>query len=221
MTGNVSLQGIKFSQLIHSYITSPLILILFKTQIYEVLLKLLYLSIGYHDIGDPICECKKCGSFMWYEERKGKSKGNSLTPKFQLCCCDGKVELPLLRHAPPILQHLLFDSNSPESKNFQEFTRVYNAMFSFTSPGMKIDERNSRGRGPPTLRIQGQTCHRMGTLLPSSGETPKFAQLYIYNTENEIQNRIHPFRYINMNTLCCYLTIINFYNIIISIFINI
>jgi hypothetical protein len=66
---------------------------------------------------------------------------------------------------------------------------------------MKIDERNVRGRGPPTLRIQGQTCHRMGALLPSSGETPKFAQLYIYDTENEIQNRIHPFRYININTL--------------------
>jgi hypothetical protein len=67
-------------------------------------------------------------------------------------------------------------------------------MFSFTSPGMQIDNRVSRGRGPPTLRIQGQACHRIGTMLPEPGEQPKYAQLYIYDTENEIDNRIHPFR---------------------------
>jgi hypothetical protein len=133
---------------------------------------------------------------MWYQERKGKSKSQTLNPKFQLCCGDGKVELPLLKHAPSLLQHLLFDSNSADSKHFQEYTRMYNSMFSFTSPGMKVDDGINRGRGPPNLRIQGQTCHRIGTLLPESGQTPKYAQLYIYDTENEIQNRIHPFRLI-------------------------
>ncbi|WJX28192.1 DNA helicase [Trifolium repens] len=67
-------------------------------------------------------------------------------------------------------------------------------MFSFTSPGMQIDNRVSRGRVPPTLRIQGQACHRIGTMLPEPGEPPKYAQLYIYDTENEIDNQIHPFR---------------------------
>jgi hypothetical protein len=134
---------------------------------------------------------------MWYQERKNKSKDTTV-PKFQICCANDKVQLPPLRPAPYLLQHLLFDQTSPDSKLFQQNIRVYNAMFSFTSPGMEIDKGNKNGRGPPTLRIQGQTCHRIGSMLPESGQKPKFAQLYIYDTENEIDNRIFPFRYISI-----------------------
>ncbi|KAK2370682.1 hypothetical protein QL285_083707 [Trifolium repens] len=148
---------------------------------------------GYDDLGDALCVCQQCGSNMWYDERKGKSKHTTM-PKFQICCGDGKVELPFLKHAPPYLQHLLFGSTSPDSKHFQQFTRVYNAMFSFTSPGFQVDTDITNSKGPPTLRIQGQTCHRMGTMCPEPGESPKYAQLYIYDTENEIDNRMKSFR---------------------------
>jgi hypothetical protein len=132
---------------------------------------------------------------MWYLERKHKSKSTA-TPLFQLCCGNGKVQLPLLRQPPPVLQHLLFDHQSEDTKNFQQNTRMYNSMFSFSSPGMKFDDNFTKGRGPPTMRIQGQTCHRIGSMLPPDGELPKYAQLYIYDTENEIQNRIKGFGYI-------------------------
>jgi hypothetical protein len=69
-------------------------------------------------------------------------------------------------------------------------------MFAFTSPGMKVDDRFNKGRGPPTIRIQGQPCHRIGSLLPLPGEAPKFAQLYIYDTDNEINNRMKGFRFV-------------------------
>ncbi|CAJ2632102.1 unnamed protein product [Trifolium pratense] len=59
---------------------------------------------------------------------------------------------------------------------------------------MKLDDKKRIGRGPPTLRIQGQVCHRIGSMLPVEGQPPKFAQLYIYDTENEIKNRMHIFR---------------------------
>jgi hypothetical protein len=131
---------------------------------------------------------------MWYQERKHKSR-HTLAPVFQMCCANDKVQLPPLRQPPPLLNHLFFDQTSPHSKLFQKNIRIYNAMFSFTSPGMKIDDKDKQGRGPPNIRIQGQTCHRMGSMLPNLGEKPKFAQLYIYDTENEIENRIHPFRY--------------------------
>jgi hypothetical protein len=134
---------------------------------------------------------------MWYQERKNKSRDNTV-PKFQICCTNDKVQLPPVRPAPYLLQHLLFDQTSPDSKLFQQNIRVYNAMFSFTSSGMEIDKGNRNGRGPPTLRIQGQTCHRIGSLLPKFGQKPKFAQLYIYDTENEIDNKIFPFRYISI-----------------------
>jgi hypothetical protein len=156
--------------------------------------------IGYDDIGDPIWECPHCGACMWYQERKNKSR-NTTIPVFQLCCANDKVQLPPLKAPPPILQHLLFDQTSPHSKLFQKNARVYNSMFSFTSPGMKMDDRVNGGRGPPNLVIQGQTCHRMGSMLPPIGEKPKFAQLYIYDTEHEIENRMHAFRYLLFNLL--------------------
>jgi hypothetical protein len=141
------------------------------------------------DMGDPIHQCEKCGAQMWYQERTSKGR-HSIFPKFQMCCAKGKVLIPYLETPPQPLQHLLFDHDSNDSKNYQNNTRVYNTMFAFTSPGMSLDNNFGGGRGPPTIRIQGQPCHRMGSLLPLPGDTPKFSQLYIYDTENELQNRM-------------------------------
>jgi hypothetical protein len=43
------------------------------------------------------------------------------------------------------------------------------------------------------FKINGVVHHRIGTLLPHQGTRPRFAQLYIYDTENEIQNRLSLF----------------------------
>jgi len=67
-------------------------------------------------------------------------------------------------------------------------------IFAFTSLGAKIDKSINNGQGPPNLRIQGQSCHRNGSLLPPIGAVPKFAQLYIYDTDNEIHNKVQSFR---------------------------
>ncbi|KAM3287547.1 hypothetical protein P3S67_020977 [Capsicum chacoense] len=39
--------------------------------------------------------------------------------------------------------------------------------------------------------MSGQNYHHIGSLLPEIGKTPQFAQLYIYDTENEITNRMN------------------------------
>ncbi|XP_058766767.1 uncharacterized protein LOC131640386 [Vicia villosa] len=147
----------------------------------------------YYDIGSPLIECGFCKSMMWYQERMHKST-HSENPKFMMCCGNGKVELPILRQPPEQLAKLLFDHDNTVSKKFQQHIRLYNMMFAFTSPGAKFDNRFNDGRGPPTLRIQGQTCHRIGSLLPPQGGKLKFAQLYIYDTENEVENRMHGLR---------------------------
>ena len=67
-------------------------------------------------------------------------------------------------------------------------------MFAFISAGIKFDKTIGHSRGPPTIRIQGQPCHRIGSLLLMPGIEPKFAQLYIYEIENEVQNRINTMR---------------------------
>ena len=147
----------------------------------------------YFDLGDPVHQCQYCGAQMWYQERKSKGK-HCVTPKFQLCCGDGKIQLPYLERPPLLLQHLLFDKQASDSKNFQDNIRSYNSMFAFTSPGMTFDQNFGGGRGPPTIRLQGQTCHRIGSMLPLPGDAPKYAQLYIYDTENEVANRMQGIR---------------------------
>jgi hypothetical protein len=67
-------------------------------------------------------------------------------------------------------------------------------MFSFTSLGGKIDTGNNDGAGPPRFVLSGQNYHLLGSLVPSEGQSPKFAQLYIYDTQNEVSNRLSHFR---------------------------
>ncbi|XP_033134461.1 uncharacterized protein LOC117127850 [Brassica rapa] len=57
--------------------------------------------------------------------------------------------------------------------------------------GGKIDYDINSGNGPFTFRMHGQNYHRMGSLLPAEGDIPRFAQLYIYDTAHELQNRFN------------------------------
>ena len=63
-------------------------------------------------------------------------------------------------------------------------------MFAFTSFGENIDSSTSDSHGPYIFKISGQIHHLMGSLLPTDNDSPKFAQLYIYDTKNEIYNRM-------------------------------
>ena len=126
---------------------------------------------------------------MWYDERINKDK-QTQKPRFSLCCSDGKIQLPLLHEPPHPLNHLLFNNQDPKAKNFQQYIRIYNLMFAFTSPGIKFDKSYNTGKGPPTFRIHGQTHHLIRSLLPMPNNPPNFAQLYIYDTDNEIINRL-------------------------------
>jgi len=57
-------------------------------------------------------------------------------------------------------------------------------MFAFTSIEANIDHSVNHRPRPNVFKINGHSHHLMGSLLPSDGETPKFAQLYIYDTTN-------------------------------------
>lgn len=127
---------------------------------------------------------------------------HTTSPRFHFCYTDRKFQLPLLKKSPVALEHLLFDTRSNESKNFQQHIRVYNIMFAFISLGVNIDKCINNGKESPTIRIQGHYCHKIGSLFPLLGQHPKYAQLYIYGTKNEVQNRIKTIRY-NNNIINC------------------
>ena len=129
---------------------------------------------------------------MWINERLAKSKKLNM-PKFSLCCIEGKVQLPMLLPPPKILEdlHILDDE---KGRHFRKNLRAFNAMFSFTSMTGKVDHQINNGTAPPIFLLGGQNCHCIGSLIPVANQKPKFCQLYIYDTENEIENRINAVR---------------------------
>lgn len=146
----------------------------------------------YVDEGDPEHNCVHCGAIMWYGERINKSKYRK-KPIFTLCCMQGQVQLPYLKKPPDLLMNLL-TGNDTLSKHFQRNTRSYNMVFSFTSLGGKIDKSLKKGRGPQMIQLHGENYHLMGSLTPPEGDFAKFGQLYIVDTENEVENRFNALR---------------------------
>lgn len=90
----------------------------------------------------------------------------------------------------------MFDNEGSESKKLQQQIRMYNMMFAFISPGVKMENWFNNDIGPPNIRIQDQSCHKIGSVLPMPGQNPRFAQLNIYDTENGIQNREQRIMYV-------------------------
>ncbi|KAF8102734.1 hypothetical protein N665_0196s0027 [Sinapis alba] len=133
-------------------------------------------------------ECPKCGAFFWYNERVSKTR-NPRIPVFTMCCMRGKIKLPTLNEPPEYLMGLLTKDDSI-SKHFRDNIRPINMMFSFTSLGGKIDNSVNEGKGPRVFKLHGENYHLIGSMKPKANDTAKFSQLYIHDTENEVQNRL-------------------------------
>lgn len=146
----------------------------------------------YATLGSPSYKCIHCHAQLWHAERvnKGVTKG---TPIFSICCKKGEVSLPKTPQTPDYLLSLYNDE--ARGRDFKRSIRLYNAMFAFTSAGGNVDHSINKGRGPYIYRLNGQNHHVFGSLIPDDGDTPKFCQLYIYDTGNEVNNRM---RWVNV-----------------------
>ncbi|CAE1314363.1 unnamed protein product [Acanthosepion pharaonis] len=113
--------------------------------------------------------CTFCNAKKWAGEQPG------------LCCSGGKIKLPSLDEPPQPLRDLLLGTTS-ESTHFLEAIRKYNCCFQRTSFGAKAI---SEGGCMPTVKVQGQVYHLMGSLLTDQGESPQFLQIYFLADYNE------------------------------------
>ena len=138
-----------------------------------------------NDIGKMDNICHHCSAFMWKHEVHVGSLNH--TAKFSTCCCQGKITIPPLQQPPELLKKL-FTDNTVQSKYFRQNIRALNSSLAFSSLG--VNEDILKSRGPYTFRISGSVYHRIGNLFPENGKAPKFAQIYIYDTDNELENRI-------------------------------
>ncbi|KAL3620360.1 hypothetical protein CASFOL_035272 [Castilleja foliolosa] len=141
----------------------------------------------YFDDGDCEYICEHCSALFWFAERT-VHRSLSGRPRYTHCCKNGVVRLPLPLAPPSAIRDLFDDSN------FMENVRAYNNMFSMTSFGAKIDDAVNDGRGPYVFKVSGQISHWIGSICPPDNEHPRFLQLYIYDTENEVSNRLRFFQ---------------------------
>ncbi|XP_056846795.1 uncharacterized protein LOC130497734 [Raphanus sativus] len=129
-----------------------------------------------------LVSCPSCKALLWNAEAVGGGTNRS-KKEFSLCCQKGRVRLPPVREPPSPLLELL------ESPKFRPHIRVANSLLAFTSMGAHIDHSVTGTPGPFTFRVHGQITHRIGSMLPEDGNDPQYLQLYIFDTENEIENR--------------------------------
>ncbi|PWA80598.1 helitron helicase-like domain-containing protein [Artemisia annua] len=140
----------------------------------------------YIDIGDCDYMCQHCNAIFWYGERSGTTSRSQPT-KYSKCCAGGQVRLQKEMEPPMYFKQLLKD------KHFMDNIRAYNQMFSMTSFCAQIDDSVNDGRGPYVFKISGEIHHWIGTICQTNINEPKFMQLYIYDTQNEVAHRMEPF----------------------------
>lgn len=131
--------------------------------------------------------CPHCDALHWIGERLARS--SHCNPSFGTCCNQGKVCIPQLADPPQALWDL-FTSNDAQCKEFREHVRQYNMALAFTSLGVQEDTRVN-ARGGWVFRILGQLYHLLGALAPGEGTSPQYAQLYIYDPQQALQQRMH------------------------------
>ncbi|KAK4394530.1 hypothetical protein Sango_1607300 [Sesamum angolense] len=104
---------------------------------------------------------------------------------------EGRRKVMLPEIPVPVDLIRLFTDQSAEGRIFRQNIRAYNHVFSFTSLGVALDQSLAPfDQGIYTFRAHGSIYHRIGSLLPLPGTRPRYIQMFIYDTEHEIENRL-------------------------------
>jgi hypothetical protein len=145
-----------------------------------------------HSLGTISIECNHCRALHFLEERLSTS--SKIRPRFGKCCSNGIVVLPSIgvNIDFPLLQSLL-NGEHPRSRNFVDNLRHVNNVMSFTSLGISADAATWGLQGIYNLRINGELLHRIGSILPVTGEPARFAQIYTLDDGPAVAQRMQHF----------------------------
>lgn len=89
-------------------------------------------------------------------------KSSSRLPEFGMCCKSGRIQLPDLEEPPKLIKQLLSETNDKAKVlKFLAFSSL------------------------------DSVYHYIGSLTPEKNLNRKFAQIYFYDTDNELTNRMH------------------------------
>ncbi|XP_071929127.1 uncharacterized protein [Coffea arabica] len=122
-------------------------------------------------------KCQHCGAHRLHLE----------PPNF--CCSGGEVSVVY-----PVMPYALFrlySGTDEECIHFRKNARSYNNNLAFTTFAAKYDRKMTKNpQGVYTFRVQGQIYHLLNSLTPN-GHPPTGIQLYFYDQEEELSQRLN------------------------------
>ena len=127
--------------------------------------------------------CGDCNASVWLAESTEKDRITK-PPLFTIFCKQGRIKLLKIQDLPIVLKNLLCDPS------FRNNIKVFNSLLSMCSMGGDIDYSILNSGGPFCFKVHGENDHSIGSLLPLNGGRTKFLQMYIFDTSNEIKNRL-------------------------------
>ena len=134
-----------------------------------------------HHLGGMNNRCPHCGARYFQEECTTQRI-------FTKCCFQAKVSLPPIQlPSQDILE--LFSGNTAESRHFLENIRHYNAIMSMASWNATVTEH--AGRGPRVVTIHGQAYYLTAAQEAPEGQPLQYAQLYILDNNDALQQRVN------------------------------
>jgi len=139
------------------------------------------LNIAIHDCGTLSVQCNHCSAKFFVNERLAKS--SLTTPKFGLCCGDGKIKLWSVPDPPEPLAHVLTDL-STSSRQFRRDIRRYNCALCMAS--MQATEIQFPS-GPSVFKIRGEVHRFVGPMHAADGQQPKWLQTFFVDAAMQVE----------------------------------
>jgi len=103
-------------------------------------------------------------------------------------CLQEQIQLSPLQLLTGILHNYL-TGDDYSSREFHNNIQQYNAVFTMTSVGVKIDNSVTRQSSPYYFKIQGELHHLTGAFLSHADQTPTYVQIYILDTAEQLNVR--------------------------------
>uniref|UniRef100_UPI00358F89E5 uncharacterized protein n=1 Tax=Myxine glutinosa TaxID=7769 RepID=UPI00358F89E5 len=125
--------------------------------------------------------CPHCAARYFQEER-------SAQVIFTRCCFQGKITLPPIEAPSQNITELFVGDTAP-SRHFLENIRNYNAALAMASWNATVTQHAARG--PRVVTIHGQPYHLTSAQEAPQDQTPQYAQLYILDTNEAMQQRLN------------------------------
>ena len=157
-------------------------------------------AVTVNTVGKMDYICEQCGALMFKDELHKPIAKDHNHLCFSLCCSYGHAKVPPISEPPHLLMFLL-TGNSPESRHFMRNIRAYNSAFAFASMTLTGQEYEFQSKGPYCFRINGQIFHKISQLLPQFGNAHAFSQIYLHDSETEINTWLQLFSELQEKTI--------------------